>query len=67
LSLSKPMQLFAIRLDADEKKRLEQLAAERHITLSYAMREGARQYLQEMSAKREPDMALLPRNRRAQT
>jgi len=61
------MQLFAIRLDADEKKRLEQLAAERHITLSYAMREGARQYLQEMSAKREPDMALLPRNRRAQT
>ena len=67
MSLSKPMQLFAIRLDADEKKRLEQLAAERHITLSYAMREGARQYLQEMSAKREPDMALLPRNRRAQT
>jgi predicted transcriptional regulator len=48
------MALFAIRLDEDERRRLEQLARDRHITLSYAMREGARMYLNDWSAKREP-------------
>lgn len=55
MSVSKPLQLFTIRLDADEKKRLQQLAAERHITLSYAIREGVRLYLNEQSARREAD------------
>lgn len=54
MPVSKPMQLVAIRFDADEKARLAQLAAERNITLSYAIRQGVRLYLDELSAKREP-------------
>lgn len=47
------MKLIALRLDEEEKRRLQQLAAERHITLSYALREGARLYLEEWSTKLE--------------
>jgi hypothetical protein len=55
MTLSKPMKIVSLRFDEDEKRRLEQLAAERHITLSYAMREGLRMYLNDYSGKREPD------------
>jgi len=61
MSVSKPMKLLTLRLDPDEKARLEQIAAERHVTLSYALREGARLYLEEFTAKREPDPDRLPK------
>lgn len=61
MPVSKPMQLLTLRLDPDEKARLEAIAAERHVTLSYAFREGARLYLEEFSAKREPDPDRLPK------
>ncbi len=52
---TKPMKLFSLLLDEDEKKRLAELAAARNVSLSYAMREGARMYLQDWSAAREAD------------
>lgn len=55
MPLSKPMQIVNLRLDPDEKARLAELAAERNITLSYAFREGIRMYLDELSARHEPD------------
>ena len=61
MPVSKPMKLLTLRLDPDEKARLEQLAAARNITLSYALREGARLYLDEFSAKREPEPDRLPK------
>lgn len=45
VSISKPMKLIALRMDEDEKARLEHLASERDISLSMALREGARLYL----------------------
>lgn len=51
------MQLVALRFDPDEKARLAQLAAERNITLSYAIREGLRLYLDDVSMRREPEPA----------
>jgi predicted transcriptional regulator len=53
--LSKPMKLICLRLDEDEKARLQELAAERNLTLSYVLREGARLYLEDRSAMREAD------------
>ena len=64
VALSTPMKVIALRLDPDEKARLEQLAAERHVTLSHALREGARLYLDDMSAKREPDSKRLRKSLR---
>lgn len=45
MPVSTPMKLIAFRIPADERERLEQLAAERHVTLSDAFREGLRLYL----------------------
>jgi hypothetical protein len=45
MSISKPMKLIALRMDEEEKARLEHLASERDVSLSVALREGARLYL----------------------
>jgi len=42
------MKLITLRIDAEEKARLEQLAEERNVTLSRALREGACLYLGEV-------------------
>jgi hypothetical protein len=41
----KPMKLVALRIDEEQKARLERLAEERGVTLSRAFREGALLYL----------------------
>ena len=46
-NISRPMKLIALRIDEEEKVRLEQLAEERDVTLSRALREGAALYLSE--------------------
>jgi len=45
------MKLITLRIDEEEKSRLEQLAEERDVTLSRALREGAALYLSELRAK----------------
>jgi len=45
------MKLIALRIDEEEKARLEQLAEERDVTLSRALREGAALYLSELREK----------------
>jgi transcriptional regulator of met regulon len=60
MTVSTPMKLITLRLDEAEKEQLAKLAADRHVTLSYALREGARLYLEDFSGKREPEPALLP-------
>src|ERR1041385_4985574 len=49
--VSRPMKLIALRIDEEEKARLEQLAEERDVTLSRALREGAALYLSELREK----------------
>jgi hypothetical protein len=67
LPVSKPMKLVAVRFSEDEKARLAEKAAERNITLSYAMREGLRLYLDDLSMRREPDPARLRKGVRVGT
>jgi hypothetical protein len=45
------MKLIALRIDEEEKARLEQLAEERDVTLSRALREGAALYLSDLRRK----------------
>jgi hypothetical protein len=45
------MKLVALRIDEEEKARLEQLAEERDVTLSRAFREGAALYLSDLREK----------------
>jgi len=45
------MKLIALRIDEEQKARLEQLAEERDVTLSRAFREGAVLYLNEVREK----------------
>lgn len=47
MPVSKPLQMFAVRLSDEDRALLEAKAAERHITLSHAIREGLRLYCQE--------------------
>ncbi len=47
MALSAPMKLTALRMSEDEKRRLTALAKKRNVTLSYALREGARLYLED--------------------
>lgn len=56
MPVSTPMKLCTYRMSEAEKKRLQQLAAERNITLSYAIREGLRLYLEEWSSKDTEDV-----------
>ena len=48
--VSRPMKLITLRIDEDEKARLDQLAERGNITLSRALREGAALYLQDRLA-----------------
>jgi predicted transcriptional regulator len=45
--VSGPMQVVALRLTPEEKARLEQIAEQRRVTLSWVLREGARMYADE--------------------
>jgi hypothetical protein len=45
--ISKPMQLVALRLTEDERDRLQRLADEHRVTLSWVLREGARLYAED--------------------
>lgn len=49
--VSKPMKLVTLRIDEEQKARLEQLAEEGDVTLSRAFREGAVLYLNELREK----------------
>jgi len=49
--VSKPMKIITLRIDEEEKARLEHLAERGNITLSRALREGAALYLNEVQAK----------------
>lgn len=50
MSTTKPMKLMTLLMDEDEKKRLQQMARDQQITLSQALREGAKLYLAEKRA-----------------
>lgn len=43
------MKLCTYRMSEVEKRRLQQLAAERNVTLSYAIREGVKLWMQDRS------------------
>lgn len=49
--VSRPMKIITLRIDEEEKARLEQLAEAGDITLSRALREGAALYLREIQEK----------------
>jgi len=49
--VSKPMKLIALRISEEDKARLEQLAEGGDMTVSRALREGARLYLTEQRGK----------------
>lgn len=49
MPVSTPMKLCTYRMSEAEKKRLQQLARERNITLSYAIREGLKLYLEDIN------------------
>lgn len=50
--LSTPMKIITLRFDPAEKAALAAKAAEQNITLSHALREGAKLYLAELQAGR---------------
>src|SRR5262249_17033396 len=50
-SVSRPMKIITLRIDEEEKARLEGLAERGNITLSRALREGAALYLSDLQAK----------------
>jgi predicted transcriptional regulator len=45
--VSVPMQVLALRLTPEEKARLQQIADERRVTLSWVLREAARLYAED--------------------
>jgi predicted transcriptional regulator len=47
MSISAPMKVMTCRMNSEDKRHLEQLARERDVTLSHALREGARLYLED--------------------
>jgi hypothetical protein len=49
--VSKPMKLITLRIDPEEKARLDQLAEVGDVTLSRALREGAALYLTDLQGK----------------
>ncbi len=65
--ISAPMQVIALRLTTEEKARLEQIAEERRVTLSWVLREAARLYaddavswIKEQKAEEGTDDGLVP-------
>lgn len=49
MPVSTPMKLMTLRIPPAEKARLEKLARERNVTLSYALREGVKLYLEDLA------------------
>jgi len=49
--VSKPMKIITLRIDPEEKARLDQLAEAGDVTLSRALREGAALYLNDLQGK----------------
>lgn len=47
MPVTKPMKLISLMFDEDEKRQLADLAQRQNISLSHAIREGARLYLHE--------------------
>jgi predicted transcriptional regulator len=47
MQISTPMKVMTCRMSAEDKRHLEQLASQRDVTLSHALREGARLYLED--------------------
>ncbi len=45
--ISEPMQVVALRLTHEERDRLQRLADEHHVTLSWVLRQGARLYAED--------------------
>ncbi len=45
--VSKPMQVVALRLTEEERAKLQRIADERRVTLSWVIREGARLYAED--------------------
>ena len=57
-NVTKPMQIIAFRWTAEEKERLEAIARERRVTVSWMIREGLRLYMGD--AKAAAERAALP-------
>src|SRR5256885_9170348 len=49
--VSRPMKIITLRIDEEEKSRLEQMAEAGDVTLSRALREGAALYLSDLAAR----------------
>src|SRR5436190_753218 len=49
--VSRPMKIITLRIDEEEKARLEQLAEAGDVTLSRALREGAALYLRDLQGR----------------
>src|SRR5438876_7871440 len=49
--VSRPMKIITLRIDEEEKARLEQLAEAGDVTLSRALREGAALYLKDFHGR----------------
>lgn len=47
MPVSKPMKLISLMFDEDEKRQLADLAKRQNVSLSHAIRQGARLYMQE--------------------
>jgi Ribbon-helix-helix protein, copG family. len=47
--VSKPMQVVALRLTEDERERLQKIADENDVTLSWVIRQGAKLYAEDLS------------------
>jgi predicted DNA-binding protein len=45
--ISKPMEVVALRLTEEERERLQAIADEHHVTLSWVIREGCRLYAED--------------------
>ena len=60
--ISKPMEIVALRLTSEEKARLQEIADEHDVTLSWVMRQGLRLYAED-AAKKLQD---IPHGRREQ-
>jgi hypothetical protein len=45
--ISKPMQVVALRLTQEERDRLQEIADDHHVTLSWVIRQGCRLYAED--------------------
>jgi predicted transcriptional regulator len=61
--ISKPMQVFAIRLSEEERATLERIAEEHDVTISWVLRQAAKLYAEDVSKALEER---LPRRARGE-